>query len=111
MMATAVQDVTDTTSLPRVVSAPRAVRATPLGTPGASATFALAQGTLHVLEGQPAGWLAVGLGTMLRAGLIAGGFYLTGTRAWKPLLFGSLAASSVVTVVLFAGHAVLRKSQ
>lgn len=84
--------------------------AMPLGSPRLGGVFEITQGTLQVLEGRPGGWGAVALGTTLRAGLIAGGFYLTGERDLKRLAFGSLAASGIVTVVLFAGHAVMKRA-
>jgi hypothetical protein len=66
----------------------------------------VAQGTLRVMEGAPSGWTDVALGTTLRAALIGTGFYVTGTREWRKLVGGSFLASGLVTLVLFAGHAV-----
>lgn len=80
-----------------------------LGAPRALGALDLGRSTLNVMEGQPGGWGSVVLGTGLRAGLIGGGFYLAGERRWKQLIVGSLAASALVTVFLFAGHAVLNR--
>lgn len=67
------------------------------------------QGTLSVMEGKPGGFADLAIGTGVRAGLIGLGFYLTGTRDWKKLTMGSLAASGITTLVLLAGHAVVSR--
>lgn len=92
---------------------PRLVRTTPAVSALPSAALygvrELTQGTLAVVEGAPGGWVNTAIGTGVRAGLIGLGMYLTGTRDWKQLLGGALAASGIITVVLFAGHAVVSR--
>jgi hypothetical protein len=67
--------------------------------------------TVGVIEGAPGSWASVLLGTGLRAGVIGAAlyFYPKSSKKLAPIAGQAVAASSAVTLVLLAGHAVLKR--
>jgi hypothetical protein len=68
--------------------------------------------TVGVIEGAPGSWASVILGTGLRAGLIGAVlyFYPKSSKKLVPIAGQAIAASTAVTAVLLAGHAVIKRT-
>jgi hypothetical protein len=68
-------------------------------------TATISEAPFGAVMGKPGGLTKLALATGIRAGLIGLGCYVAGIRG-KPLVLGSLAASTTLSLMLVGHHAI-----